>query len=276
MSGRIFGKQLNAFQIIIGGFGAIILLGAGLLMLPFSSPAGRWTSVEDALFTATSAVCVTGLVVRDTATCWSLFGQAVILMLIQIGGLGIATVTALIATVSGRKISLLQRNMLQESISAHQMGGILKLTRFICKVALAAELLGALLMLPAFLSLYGRSGAWMALFHSVSAFCNAGFDIMGNRTGAFRAATKSSFSSKGILSPMILRTIRAAGMDAVRPGDSMPIRLTRPGQFASSLITKSRYPPSSGGAAAASARTAPVPSGQSWGSRQGYQSHHSA
>ena len=189
MSGRIFGKQLNAFQIIIGGFGAIILLGAGLLMLPFSSPTGRWTGVEDALFTATSAVCVTGLVVRDTATCWSLFGQAVILMLIQIGGLGIATVTALIATVSGRKISLLQRNMLQESISAHQMGGILKLTRLICKLALAAELLGALLMLPAFLSLYGRSGAWMALFHSVSAFCNAGFDVMGARTGAFSSLT---------------------------------------------------------------------------------------
>ena len=203
MSGRIFGKQLNAFQIIIGGFGAIILLGAGLLMLPFSSPTGRWTSVEDALFTATSAVCVTGLVVRDTATCWSLFGQAVILMLIQIGGLGIATVTALIATASGRKISLLQRNMLQESISAHQVGGILKLTRFICKVALAAELLGALLMLPAFLSLYGRSGAWMALFHSVSAFCNAGFDVMGAHTGPFSSLT--AFSDRaGVVLPVIL------------------------------------------------------------------------
>ena len=160
MSGRFFGKQLSSFQIIIGGFLAIILVGTGFLMLPISSLAGTWTSVEDALFTATSAVCVTGLVVRDTATYWSCFGQAVILALIQIGGLGVATVTALVATVSGRKITLLQRSMLQESISAFQVGGILKLTWFICRVALLAELLGTLLMLPAFLSLYGRSGIW--------------------------------------------------------------------------------------------------------------------
>ena len=201
MSGRIFGKQVSSFQIIIGGFLIVILLGTGLLMLPVSSRAGRWTSIEDSLFTATSAVCVTGLVIRDTATHWSFFGQAVILILIQIGGLGIATVTAIVATVSGRKITLLQRNTLQESIAAFHVGGILKLTWFICKVALLAELLGTLLLLPTFLSLYGRSGIWMALFHSVSAFCNAGFDVMGGHTGPFSSLT--SFSARaGVVLPV--------------------------------------------------------------------------
>ena len=203
MGRRIFGKQVSSFQIVILGFAAVILLGTGLLMLPVSSRAGGWTSIEDALFTATSAVCVTGLVVRDTGTYWSFFGQAVILLLIQIGGLGIVTVTAFIATVSGRKITLLQRSMLQESLSAFQVGGIVKLTWFICRVALLAELLGALLMLPSFLSLYGRSGIWMALFHSVSAFCNAGFDVMGAYTGPYSSLT--SFSARaGIVLPVTL------------------------------------------------------------------------
>ena len=206
MSGRFFGKQLSSFQIIIGGFLAIILVGTGFLMLPISSLAGTWTSVEDALFTATSAVCVTGLVVRDTATYWSCFGQAVILALIQIGGLGVATVTALVATVSGRKITLLQRSMLQESISAFQVGGIVKLTWFVCRLALLAELLGTLLMLPTFLSLYGQSGIWMALFHSVSAFCNAGFDVMGTHTGAFSSLTAFG-SQAGVILPVTLLII---------------------------------------------------------------------
>ena len=203
MGGRIFGKQVSSFQIVILGFVAVILLGTGLLMLPVSSRAGTWTSIDDALFTATSAVCVTGLVVKDTAIYWSFFGQAVILILIQIGGLGIVTITAFIATVSGRKITLLQRSMLQESISAFQVGGIVKLTWFICRVALLAELLGALLMLPSFLSLYGRSGIWMALFHSVSAFCNAGFDVMGAYTGPYSSLT--AFGARaGIVLPLTL------------------------------------------------------------------------
>ena len=203
MGRRIFGKQVSSFQIVILGFAAVILLGTGLLMLPVSSRAGGWTSIEDALFTATSAVCVTGLVVRDTGTYWSFFGQAVILLLIQIGGLGIVTVTAFIATVSGRKITLLQRSMLQESLSTFQVGGIVKLTWFICRVALLAELLGALLMLPSFLSLYGRSGIWMALFHSVSAFCNAGFDVMGAYTGPYSSLT--AFGARaGIVLPLTL------------------------------------------------------------------------
>ena len=189
MSGRLLGKKLSSYQIIISGFLGVILIGTFLLMLPVSSKRAAWTSPETALFTSTSAVCVTGLVVQDTATCWSVFGQAVILVLIQIGGLGIVTVAAFVATLSGRNISLLQRSMLQDSISAHQIGGIVKLTGFIFKTAFLAELLGALVMLPAFCKAFGASGIWMALFHSISAFCNAGFDVMGAKTGVFSSLT---------------------------------------------------------------------------------------
>ena len=184
----------------------VILLGALLLMLPISVKDGHGATFENALFTSTSAVCVTGLVVKDTASYWSVFGQAVILLLIQIGGLGVITVAAFIAMISGRKISLLQRSMLQDSISANQIGGLVKMTRFIFKVALISEAIGALLMMPTFCSKYGLSGFWDAVFHSISAFCNAGFDIMGERTGHFSSLT-SFASDPGIVIPICLLII---------------------------------------------------------------------
>ncbi len=203
MSGRLLGKKLSSYQIIIIGFLSVILIGTVLLMLPIATKQRVWTSPENALFTSTSAVCVTGLVVRDTATYWSGFGQAVILILIQIGGLGIVSVGAFLASVSGRKISLLQRSMLQDSISAHQIGGIVKMTGFIFKVAFLTELAGALVMLPSFCASFGLSGIWMAVFHSISAFCNAGFDVMGDRTGAFTSLTFFR-SSVGVSLPVCL------------------------------------------------------------------------
>ena len=196
-------KKLSSFRIIILGFLALILLGAMVLMLPVSCRSGRWTPFVTALFTSTSAVCVTGLVVKDTAVYWSAFGQAVILILIQIGGLGIVSVTAFIAMVSGRKITLLQRSMLQESISAHQMGGIVRMTGFIFRAAFFLEAAGAVLMLPVFCRQFGIQGIWPAVFHSVSAFCNAGFDIMGTRTGEFSSLTSFS-DSVGIVVPVCL------------------------------------------------------------------------
>ncbi len=203
MSGRLFGKKLTTFQIIIMGFSGVILLGTLILMLPVSSSQGQWTSPENALFTSTSAVCVTGLVVRDTASYWSVFGQAVILLLIQIGGLGIVSVAAFIAYLSGRKISLLQRSLLQDTISAHQIGGVVRMTRFIFQVAFTVELIGALIMMPAFCGDFGAAGIWMSLFHSVSAFCNAGFDVMGTRTGAYSSLT--FFGSRlGVVIPVCL------------------------------------------------------------------------
>lgn len=172
-------RRLSSFQIIIIGFAAVVLLGALLLMLPISSRARVVTPFSESLFTATSAACVTGLVVHDTASYWSIFGQAVILLLIQIGGMGVVTIAVTFAWLSGKKISLMQRSTMQEAIAAHQTGGIVRLTGFIIKATLAFELAGALIMLPVFCSDFGAKGIWLALFHSISAFCNAGFDILG-------------------------------------------------------------------------------------------------
>ena len=172
--------HLTSAQVIIVGFMSVILAGTLLLCLPCATRTGEWANPLDALFTATSSVCVTGLVVQNTATYWSGFGQAVILVMIQIGGMGVVTVAVTITMISGRKIGLMQRSTMQEAISAHHVGGIVKLTGFILKTALYIELIGALLLTPAFCPEYGFfRGIWYALFHSVSAFCNAGFDLLG-------------------------------------------------------------------------------------------------
>ncbi len=176
-------KKLSSSQIIILGFAIVILFGSLLLMLPIATQDGKGAIFTEALFTATSAVCVTGLIVQDTATYWTGFGQAVILGLIQIGGMGVVTVAVAIFTVSGKKISLKQRSTMQEAISAHKVGGIVNLTGFIVKMTMVFELAGAALMAPSFCQEFGiGKGIWYAVFHSISAFCNAGFDLMGSRT----------------------------------------------------------------------------------------------
>ena len=173
-------KHITSFQIIILGFLSVIILGSILLMLPVATRDGKGAVFSDALFTATSAVCVTGLVIHDTATYWSMFGQGVILLLIQIGGMGIVTVAVSVAAFSGRKIGLMQRSTMQEAVSAHHLGGIVRLTKFILKITVGIELIGAALLLPAFIRDFGiMKGIWYALFHSISAFCNAGFDLIG-------------------------------------------------------------------------------------------------
>ena len=174
--------HMTSFQVIIISFFCRILVGTLLLMLPISSRQRCVTSFPDAMFTAVSATCVTGLVVKDTATYWSLFGQAVILMLIQIGGMGVITIGLAIIRASGRKIGLRQRSTMQESISAPQVGGIVKLTGFILKTSLIIEMIGAALLAPVFCNDLGiAKGLWYSLFHSISAFCNAGFDLFGIR-----------------------------------------------------------------------------------------------
>ena len=173
----------SPFRVIIFGFFLVILMGSFLLMLAISTKGGTSTPFLDALFTSTSAVCVTGLVIHDTATYWSNFGQFVIILLIQIGGLGVVTVAGAFAILSGRKIGLMQRSTMQEAIAAPNVGGIVRLTEFILKTALMVELLGAALLFPVFFEEFGLiKGAWYALFHSISAFCNAGFDLMGVKT----------------------------------------------------------------------------------------------
>ena len=200
----------NSFRVISLGFLALILCGALILMLPISSQSRTVTPFADTLFTAVSATCVTGLIVRDTATHWSLFGQAVILLLIQIGGMGVITIGLTIARLSGRKIGLWFRGMMQDSISAPQVGGILHLTKFILKTTAAIELTGALLLSPVFCRDFGFArGLWYALFHSVSAFCNAGFDLMGVR-GQFSSLT--SYGGNSYLCSVIMLLIVAGGI----------------------------------------------------------------
>lgn len=202
-------KKLTSFQSIILGFSAVILLGTLLLMLPVSSRARTLTPFLDALFTSTSAVCVTGLVLHDTATYWSGFGQGVILLLIQIGGMGVITVAASFAMISGRRISLMQRSTMQEAISAPKVGGIVRLTGFIIRITLLIEFLGAAVLAPVFLRDFGARGLWMALFHSVSAFCNAGFDLMGAR-GEFSSLT--SYSAQPVVNLTVMALIIIGGI----------------------------------------------------------------
>ena len=178
--------RITPAQVVILGFLFQILIGACLLSLPVATRSGERVPFLDALFTATSATCVTGLVIHDTALFWSPFGQGVILLLIQVGGMGVVTMAVAIFMFSGRKIGLKQRWVMQESISAPQVGGIVRMTGFILKTAFLIEAIGALLLALRFCPQFGLGkGIWYGIFHAVSAFCNAGFDLLGGRFGAF-------------------------------------------------------------------------------------------
>lgn len=202
--------HLTSFQIILIGFGLVILLGALLLMLPISTRARVVTPFLDALFTSTSATCVTGLVVHDTQTYWSLFGQAVLLILIQIGGLGVVTMAVMLAVLSGRKVSIMQRSVMQESIASEHVGGMVRLTRFIVRTSIAVELAGAAVMAPVFIRDFGAArGIWYALFHSVSAFCNAGFDLMGSR-GQYSSLT--TYTAQPVINITVMALITVGGI----------------------------------------------------------------
>lgn len=202
-------KRLTSFQIIILGFSWAILLGAILLTLPVSGREGEATPFLEALFTSTSAVCVTGLVLHDTATYWSPFGQLVILFLIQVGGIGVITAAASFAMISGKRISLMQRSTMQEAIAAPNVGGVVRLTHLIVKITLFMELLGAAVMAPVFCRNFGVQGLWMALFHSVSAFCNAGFDLMGTQ-GAFSSLT--AYAAEPVINLTVIFLILVGGI----------------------------------------------------------------
>ena len=211
MAGFIHKKnRFTSFQIIIGGFIAVILIGALLLMLPVSSKAGIITPFNEALFTSTSAVCVTGLVVQDTATYWSWFGQGIILVLIQIGGLGVITIAVSFALLSGRKISLMQRSVIQEAISAPKVGGIVRLTGFVLKGTFLVEFTASIIMMPVFVKDFGAKGIWMAIFHSISAFCNAGFDLMGTENAKYASLT--SYISHPLINITIMLLIIIGGI----------------------------------------------------------------
>ena len=197
--------RFSSFQVIIAGFAAVDLVGALLLMLPIAAQQRCVTPFHEALFTSTSALCVTGLVVQDTGSYWSAFGQSVILLLIQIGGLGVITVGAAFALLSGRKISLKQRSTMQEAISAPKVGGIVRL------------------LLPTFCADYGLHGIWYALFHSISAFCNAGFDLLGTEDAKFVSLTR--YAGDPLLTTVIAALIVFGGLGFLTWEDICTYRL---------------------------------------------------
>ena len=203
--------RLSSFQTILLGFFGVILLGALLLMLPISSKARVVTPFIDTLFTSTSAVCVTGLVVHDTATYWSVFGQILILLLIQIGGMGVIMVAASFAALSGKRIGLFGKDAIKETLSTESIGGMERLVGFVVKGTLSIELCGALLLLPAFCKAAGWKGIWFAIFHSISAFCNAGFDIMGSAGNEFSSLIAFAGSPTVNITVMLLIIVGGIG-----------------------------------------------------------------
>ncbi len=173
--------RLEPTQVLVMGFGAVILIGALLLNLPIANVTGRSIGFIDALFTATSAVCVTGLAVVDTGTYWTIFGKTIILILIQVGGLGFMTMATMIALILGKKISLKERLVIQEALNQNTLAGLVRFTRYIVFGTFMIEGIGALFLSFRFIPQLGfLKGAAYSIFHSVSAFCNAGFDIIGN------------------------------------------------------------------------------------------------
>ncbi len=203
-------RKLSSFRIVILGFAGLICLGTMLLMLPISSRYGIPTSFGSALFTATSATCVTGLVVRDTATHWSVFGQIVILTMIQIGGLGVIMAVAAFSLISGRKISLKERSMMKDAFATQRMRGVVRMGIFVFSTTFAIELIGAILMMPSFCKQYGLRGIWISCFLSISAFCNAGFDILGHSDSLFPSL--SAFATNPVICLTICALIVVGGI----------------------------------------------------------------
>lgn len=203
--------NFSPMRILLGGYCTIILIGTLLLCLPVSARSGEMTAVSDAFFTAASATCVTGLIRFDTYTYWSAFGQVVILLLIQVGGMGFVTIALFTHILSKQKIGLSSRVLMREAISAPQVGGIVRMTRFILLGTLVIEGLGALALTFYFCPRMGAGkGLYYSVFHSISAFCNAGFDLMGSEE-AFSSLTSASGSLLVNLVIMLLITVGGLG-----------------------------------------------------------------
>lgn len=199
--------KLIPVRILAIGFAIVIFIGAILLSLPISSADGRGTAFIDSLFTSTSAVCVTGLVTLDTGTHWNYFGKTVILILIEIGGLGFMSFAALIALILGKKITLSERLVMQEAINSSNLQGIVKMVKYILGFTFSVQFMGALLLSTQFIPIYGLGkGIYYSIFHSISAFCNAGFDLMGNFTSL------TSFTENSVVILTIAALIIVGGL----------------------------------------------------------------
>lgn len=201
---------LKPAQTIVLSFLATIFLGAFLLALPVSNRSGQWLGFVDSLFTSTSAVCVTGLVVVPTNPTFTAFGQVIVLLLIQIGGLGLMTLSTLFMVLLGRKLSLKDRLALQEALNKDEMTGVVRLVKHIIIMTLVVEGAGALLLLPVFTVDHGGIGVWQAVFTSVSSFCNAGFDILGSVSDPYVSLT--GYVSNVVVSLTVMMLIFLGGI----------------------------------------------------------------
>lgn len=205
------GFRLSTMQVLVIGFALLIIIGGALLSLPMSSRSGQGIPFINGLFTATSATCVTGLVVYDTYTQFSFLGQAIILLLIQIGGLGFMFVAITFSLFLGRRIGLRQRSILMESVSALKIGGIVRLMKKALIITLVLEVTGAVILAFCFIPQFGLwPGIWSGVFHSVSAFCNAGFDLFG-RIEPFSSLTHFSGDAAVNMTIMILIIVGGIG-----------------------------------------------------------------
>ena len=172
-------KEFTTTRIIAVGFFVAIVIGTFLLMLPLSSKTGKVTGIVDALFTSTTSVCVTGLVTVPTYAHWSLFGQVVIALLAQVGGLGVITFTTMFMLILRRRIGMKERLLIQDAYNLDTIQGLVVLVKKILKGTLVVETVGALLYMTVFIPDYGLAGVWYSVFNAVSAFCNAGMDVIG-------------------------------------------------------------------------------------------------
>ena len=204
-------RRLSHIRIIALGFLMIVAAGTLLLMLPFSTCDGKGASFVSALFTAVSSSCVTGLILHDTATYWSVFGQIVIISLIQLGGLGFMTVSLFAVQLFHKQTGLRERALLAESINTESLGGMRRLVRIIVTGTIIFELSGALLFSIRFIPKFGfAKGIYFSIFHSISAFCNAGFDLMGGYSGEYSSFT--AFSDDILVNTTIMLLIIIGGI----------------------------------------------------------------
>ena len=198
----------SATQVICISFVLLIALGTLLLTLPISSRSGR-LGVVDAMFTATSATCVTGLVVRDTWTQFTPFGQAVVLLLIQVGGLGLVTLTSFFALAAKRRMGFKDLRLLGESVSASGYSQATDVLKIVVKLAMTFEIIGMVLLMIAFVPQFGAEGIWISAFTAISAFCNAGFDLFG-RFGQY--SSLAPYVSNYYVQAVIMFLIMAGGL----------------------------------------------------------------
>lgn len=203
-------KTLRPASVIVMSFALVIATGAFLLTLPISSAEGKFTSPLTAVFTATSATCVTGLSVVDTGSYWSVFGQIVILLMIQIGGLGFVTLVSFFSFLIGKKMELHSIQVASESVNSSGFSDVKQLVKYVIRISAACEAVGALLLMTVFVPQYGAYGAYISVFLAISAFCNAGFDIMGHVAEPFCSLT--TLNTDPVVMTVIPMLIIAGGL----------------------------------------------------------------